>query len=287
MATIYGTPDNRALEVLTGTAVDDQFYPLGGWDLVQGGAGIDSVFVYGQSAGFEVFTEQGVTYVDALSGASAGAERALLYDVERIVFLDTVIDLTGSREFVGRDGADIFVGNAGLDTATYAGPREQFRIEQVGDRHFVRDLVGAGGNDQLQSVERVFFDDAKVALDLGGAARDAARLVGTLLGPAVVAGPGASPALVGLVLGLFDDGRTLVEMSQLAIAALGWDKDTLIGQILLNVWARPASPSETSAVSAVVESLSAAEVTALACDLGLIDARINLVGLADTGLPYL
>ena len=30
-----------------------------------------------------------------------------------------------------------------------------------------------------------------------------------------------------------------------------------------------------------------ADVAALACDLGLIDARINLVGLADAGLPFL
>jgi len=287
MPTYYGTPNNRTLEVLVGSAGDDQFYPLGGWDVVQGGAGIDAVFVYGVTADFELFTEQGVTYIDALSGASAGAERAQLYDVERVVFLDGETDLALPRHFVGRDGGDIFVGNAGLDSAAYAGLRDHYRIEKVGDRHFVRDLVGAGGTDQLQSVERIVFDDVKVAIDLGGAARDAARLIGTLLGPALVSGPAASPALVGLVLGLFDQGQTMAQVAGLAVGALAWDKETLIGQILLNVWARPASAVEMDAVSTILQDVSAADVAALACDLGLIDARINLVGLADAGLPFL
>jgi len=285
--TFYGTPNNRAREVLVGTSADELFYPLGGWDVVQGGGGIDTVFVYGQSAAFRVLTEQGITYVDALSGASAGSERAQLFEVERISFLDREIDLTAPQHFVGRDGGDIFVGNVGLDTATYAGKRGQFRIERVGDQHFVTDLLGSGGIDRLQSVERVRFDDTGVALDLGAAARDTARLVGTLLGPAVVSGPAASPALVGLVLGLFDQGRTLGQVAELAVTALGWNTDTLVAQILLNVWARPATAVELAAVSAAVQGLPAAEVATLACNLGLIDARINLVGLADSGLPYL
>jgi hypothetical protein len=133
MATFYGLPDNRTREVITGSDGDDLIYPLGGWDVVQGRGGIDSVFVYGEAAGFTVMTEQGITYIDALSGASAGAERAQLYDVERIVFLDEVVDLTLPGSFVGRDGGDIFVGGAGRDTATWAAPRGQFRIERVGD----------------------------------------------------------------------------------------------------------------------------------------------------------
>jgi hypothetical protein len=285
--TFYGTPNNRARELLVGTAADEFFYPLGGWDVVQGGGGIDTVFVYGQSSAFRVLTEQGITYVDALSGASAGSERAQLFEVERISFLDREVDLTAPQHFIGRDGGDIFVGNAGLDSATYTGPRSQYRIERVGDQHFVTDLLGVGGIDRLQSVERVRFDDTGVALDFGATARDTARLVGTLLGPAVVSGPGASPALIGLVLGLFDQGRTLGQVAELAVTALGWNTDTLVAQILLNVWARPATAVELAAVSAALQGLPAAEVATLACNLGLIDARINLVGLADTGLPYL
>jgi hypothetical protein len=287
MATFYGNPNNRAREVLVGGSADDLFYPLGGWDVVQGGAGIDTVFVYAQSSAFRVLTEEGVTYIDALSGASAGSERAQLFEVERIEFLDRVVDLTLPQAFVGRDGGDIFVGNAGLDTATYPGPRSQYRIERLGDQYLVTDIGGAGGIDRLQNVERLLFDDAKLALDLGGAAGSAARLVGTLLGPAYVAGPTASPALMGQVLALFDQGQSLSQVAQLAVSALGWDVDTLLAQVLHNVWARPATPAELSAVSAAVQGMPAADVATLACDLGLIDARIGLVGLGATGLPYL
>jgi Ca2+-binding RTX toxin-like protein len=287
MATFYGLPDNRDREVITGSDGDDLIYPLGGWDVVQGRGGIDSVFVYGEAAGFTVTTEEGITYIDALSGASAGAERAQLYDVERIVFLDEVVDLTLPRSFVGHDGGDIFVGGAGRDTATWAAPRGQFRIERVGDQHFVTDRVGAGGIDRLQGVERLVFSDGKVALDLGGAARDAARLVGTLLGPAFVSGSAAAQTLVGQVLALFDQGQTLAQVAQLAVGALGWNTETVVGQVLLNVWGRPATSAELVSVSAAVQGMPAAEVATLACNLGLIDARIHLVGLADAGLPYL
>lgn len=88
MANIYGTPNNRSREVIPGSEEDDFFYPLGGWDIVQGMGGLDTVFIHGLAANFQVMAEEGVAYVDALSGASAGVERALLYDVERIEFLD-------------------------------------------------------------------------------------------------------------------------------------------------------------------------------------------------------
>jgi hypothetical protein len=224
--------------------------------------------------------------VDALSGASAGSERAQLFDVERIEFLDEVIDLTLPQHFVARDGIDIFVGNAGIDTATYQGPRERYRVELVGDQHFVGDLVGAGGVDRLRHVERLVFDDGKLALDLGASARDTARLVGILLGPQVVSGPGAAPALVGQVLGLFDQGYSLSQLAQLAVEALGWNLDELLEQVLQNIWARPATSQELAAVSSAVQSLQPAEIVTLACDLGLIDARIDLVGLAESGLVY-
>jgi hypothetical protein len=224
--------------------------------------------------------------VDALSGASAGSERAQLFDVERIEFLDEVIDLTLPQHFVARDGTDIFVGNAGIDTVSYPGSRERYRVELVGDRHFVSDLVGAGGVDRLRNVERLVFDDGRLALDLGASARDTARLVGILLGPPLVSGPGAAPALVGQVLGLFDQGYSLSQLAQLAVGALGWNRDELLAQVLHNIWARPATSQELAAVSTAVQSLQPAEIVTLACDLGLIDARIDLVGLAESGLVY-
>lgn len=287
MPTYYGLPQNRTREVITGSETDDVFYPLGGWDIVQGKGGIDTVYVEGLSANFRLRTEEGVTYVDALSGASAGVESAQLYDIERVVFTDRAVDLTAPQSFVARDGNDNFVGNAGLDTVTYLAPRNQFRVERVGDYHFITDRVGAGGVDRLQKIERITFSDGKLALDLTGDARDTARLIGNLLGPQSVQGSADAERLVGLVLNLFDQGQSLLQVSEFAVKALGWNTETVIRQVFINALGREVTPSELGALLNDFASVSTAQVAELACNLGLIDARIGLTGLADTGLPYL
>ena len=47
MPTYFGTPNNRSMELITGSQGDDAFYPLGGWDIVQAQGGFDTVFVHG------------------------------------------------------------------------------------------------------------------------------------------------------------------------------------------------------------------------------------------------
>lgn len=69
-----------------GTSDDDIIYPGGGWDVVEGGAGIDTVVIVGRSSQFKLVFENGVTYIDALSGASAMTERAQLINVELVQF---------------------------------------------------------------------------------------------------------------------------------------------------------------------------------------------------------
>lgn len=287
MGIFYGKPQNREREVIQGSDADDMFYPLGGWDVVQGKGGLDTVYVEGRRANFRVLTEEGVTYIDALTGASAGVERAQLYDVERIDFIDGTVDLTLPQGFVGRDGNDVFVGNAGFDVVTYAGSRNQFKIERVGDFHFVTDTRGAGGTDRVQNVERLVFADGKVALDLDGAGRDAARLVGTLLGPQSVQGSPQAEQIVGAVLNLFDQGQSLSQVAGAAVSILGWDTPTLVSQLYLNALGRPASADELASLTQQLQGMPTPDVAVMACDLGLIDARIGLAGLASTGLNYL
>lgn len=286
MATFYGAPDNRTREVITASEGDDSIYPLGGWDVIQGKGGIDTVFVYGKAADFRLITEEGVTYINALSGASAGSASTQLYDVERVVFDDKTIDLAVAQRFEARDGNDNFVGNAGTDTVVYAAPIERYRIERSGDYQLITDLQGAGGVDRLRNIERLEFSNGKVALDLGGDARDAARLIGTLLGPQLVKGPQADKALLGTVIGFFDQGQSLLDVAQIAMNVLGWNKETLIAQVFLNGLGRPALPEETAALLASFQATPIAEMAALACNLGLVDTRIDLAGLASTGLVY-
>lgn len=90
---ILGKMHNQTKEILVGTADNDTIYPGGGWDIVDGGDGIDTVVIIGRSTEFKIIFDSGVTYIDALSGASAMTERAQLSNVEQVQFLDKTVSL--------------------------------------------------------------------------------------------------------------------------------------------------------------------------------------------------
>jgi hypothetical protein len=74
--------------------------------------------------------------------------------------------------------------------------------------------TSADGSDQLIDIERLAFADHQLALDLqptehGG---QALAFIG-LLAPGLI----SSPDAIGVVLNLFDQGQTLLQVSQLAL----------------------------------------------------------------------
>ena len=68
---------------------------------------------------------------------------------------------------------------------------------------------------------------------------------------------------------------------------LAWDARTLIEHLYAHALGRPGTEVEIVAVQDAVAGMSVAEIATLACELGLVDTRIDLVGLAGTGLHYL
>lgn len=286
---IYGTARNRTKEVIRGTAGNDDIYPLGGWDVVEAGAGLDTVYVAGRAADYRVNTLEGVTYIDSLSGASAGTESAQLIDVEYIRFEDrTLIDLTKPMVFKAGAGNETFVGNAGIDTVVFAGPKAAHKVERLGDSVFVSDLIGTGGSDRLRSVERLEFSDGKLALDLSGNARDAARLVGCLLGPGAVGDTASSANLqiMGVVLALRDSGKSVRDLASLAVAALALPNAVFFDLLFNNVVGRKPSAAESASLLPLLEQLRQEEFLTQVVEAGLADGAINLVGLAKTGVWF-
>jgi hypothetical protein len=71
------------------------------------------------------------------------------------------------------------------------------------------------------------------------------------------------------------------------MSILEWDTPTLLAQIYLNALGRAASAEELASLGQQLQGIPTSDVAVMACDLGLIDARIGLVGLASTGLNYL
>jgi Ca2+-binding RTX toxin-like protein len=288
---ILGQLHNQTREVLTGTAMDDTIYPGGGWDVVDGGDGFDTVVIVGRSTQFKLVFDNGVTYIDALSGASAMTERAQLNNVEQIQYLDKTVSLVVNDTLKGQPGTDFFDGGLGLDTVVYSGPIERYTINKSGNRYVVSEPTGSDDTDYLSNIERLQFSNGKLALDLDGNAGDAARLIGTLLGPSYV----KDKALAGLVIGLLDQNY-----SSEAIASMGLGTSMYLGlagsgsneafvkHVFKNVVGRPPQEAELQTyVGMLSNGTSQAALAVMAADTEFTAEQIGLTGLMLHGWEFL
>jgi hypothetical protein len=82
--------------------------------------------------------------------------------------------VNSSANLTGTGGADVLKpgagnnavdGGAGIDTAVYAGSKNNFTVTKADWGFDVVDKTGANGHDSLINVERIQFDDGYVAID--------------------------------------------------------------------------------------------------------------------------
>ena len=290
---ILGKLHNQTKEVLVGTADDDTIYPGGGWDVVDGGDGFDTVIIVGSSTQFKIVFDNGVTYIDALSGASASTERAQLTNVEQVEFVTDrkKVSLVVNDSFKGQPGIDYFDGGLGLDTVVYSGPQERYTINKTGNRYVVSESTGSDDTDYLSNIERLQFSNGKVALDVEtGNAGEAAKLIGALLGPTYV----KDKALAGIVINLLDQKYSSDTIANLGLATpmflsmAGSSSNTdFVKQVFTNVVGRAPTPSESSTyVNMLDAGTSQSALALMAAQTDLNAARINLVGLIQHGLEF-
>jgi Ca2+-binding RTX toxin-like protein len=288
---VLGKLHNQTREVLTGSAENDTIYPGGGWDVVDGGDGFDTVVIIGRSSEFKIVFDSGVTYIDALSGASALTERAQLSNVEQVQFLDKTVSLVVNDTIKGGPGTDFFDGGLGLDTVVYSGPQERYTINKSGNRYVVSEPTGSDDTDYLVNIERLQFANGKVALDVeNGNAGEAAKLIGALLGPTYV----KDKVLSGIVINLLDQKYTSDTIANLGLATpmylsmAGSSSNTdFVKQVFTNVVGRPPTPSESSTyVNMLDAGTSQSALALMAAHTDLNAARINLVGLVQHGLEF-
>ena len=271
--------------------MDDTIYPGGGWDVVDGGEGFDTVVIVGRASQFKLVFDNGVTYIDALSGASAMTERAELKNIEQIQFLDKTVSLVVNDTLKGQPGIDFFDGGLGLDTVVYSGPLERYSILKSGSRYVVSEPTGSDDTDYLINIERLQFSNGKVALDLNGNAGEAARLIGTLLGPNFVKDKG----LVGLVIGLLDqnlDTQTIASMGlgtsmYLQLAGSASNED-FVKHVFQNVVGHTPTAAESQPFVAMLNqgTSTQAALAAMAAETEMAATQIGLIGLTQTGLLY-
>jgi len=282
---ILGKLYNQTREVLVGTADDDTFYPGGGWDVVDGGLGIDTVVVIGRSSQFKLVLDNGVTYIDATSGASASTERTELINVELVQFLDKTVNLVANDTFKGQAGTDLFDGGLGTDTVVYSGPLVQYTVNKSGSRYIVSEPTGSDGTDYLTNIERLKFKDKFIAIDLDGNAGTTAKILGAVFGKESV----LNKSYVGIGLSFLDAGWTYDNLAGLALDAAGAKtNDQIVSLLWTNViGTKPTAADKQPFIALLENGMTAGALAHLAADSSFNTTNINLVGLAQTGIEYI
>ncbi len=121
---------------------------------------------------------------------------------------DSLIGIDGNDKLQGLSGNDHLDGGTGIDTAIYAGVRDNFTLTQTASGHTVMDATGTEGVDTLTAIERLQFADTSLALDIDGNAGQAYRLYRAAFD--------RQPDLPGLgwQIKAIDAGATLLQISQ-------------------------------------------------------------------------
>lgn len=204
---------------------------------------------------------------------------------------DTLIGLGGNDFFFGDAGDDHIDGGVGIDRAMYGGDRSSFRFVRTADGLVVRDLSGIEGIDTLVDVERLQFDDMHVAVDLDGHAGQVARIIGAMFGKAFL----GRTDYVGIGLKLADGGMAEADLAALAVgtdifAQLAGSRSNtdFVKLVFRNV---VGTEADAQSLAYFVGQLDRHELTQgamalMAAETDLCAQQIDLVGLADAGLPY-
>lgn len=196
---------------------------------------------------------------------------------------DTVLGNAANNTITGGAGDDTIDGAGGADIAVYAGARAGYTLSLSGA---LATVSGASdGSDTLTNVERLHFADAKLAIDLAGHAGQVAKLLGVVFGPASL----SNKQYVGIGLSYLDTGTTYEQLAALAVGATGTSTpDGIVALLWSNLFGAPPTSEQAAPYVAMLAggSASVGALTVLAADLGLNAERIDLVGLATTGLEY-
>ena len=203
------------------------------------------------------------------------------------------VDVARETTFVGDAGNNTFTppmglawtvdGGAGIDTIVIPATLAQMHVEASATGHTLQRMTD-GAMLELVNVERVTLSDTQLALDLDGHAGEAARLIGAVGGPALL----DNKPLVGEVIRALDAGISAQSLAQLGLQLLGANTPGQVTQLLwTNVVGSAPTPAQLQPfIDMMAQGVTGGELAVLAGNLELNAVRIDLVGLAATGIEF-
>ena len=200
---------------------------------------------------------------------------------------DFILAAGGNDTLNGLEGNDTLNGGLGTDTAVYSSNRANYTVLGTS---LGMTVSGTEGNDTLTGIERFQFADQKIAIDLndGQAASNTVRLIDAAFDAPTIQ---AHPDYVGIGLGLFDSGQSMLQVSQLVIGVLGnLDNDTFVDTVYQNVIGNAPSAEDHNLYAGLLTgsggTLSQAQLLEIAANSEVNATNIDLFGLQQTGVEF-
>ena len=261
-----------------------------------------TVFSYGISNDQYTVTSLPDRVVEGPRGGIDTVHAAITYtlpeDVENLVLTGSATNGIGNAAnnvLQGNAANNILDGQGGIDTAVFGAMRADTTLGRTAAGYTL--TTSAGGTDSLLNIERLKFADIGVALDVGASqsAGQTVLLLGAALPGQLVFDP-SKLELLGAVIGLFDAGYSLRELSGALLRLPVWDVLTgravptnldIANYLLSNVnGGAPDQATLDAAVNALnTESFQGDWLAGLASSPAN-QLRLGLVGLMDTGLEF-
>jgi len=200
-----------------------------------------------------------------------------------------------------RNGNYLINGGSGIDKVVVGDKASFYKVVLYQDnKYLLQNPAGTHAVSLLNQVERLQFTDKNIALDLAPtqAAGQTALLIGAVL-PGQLVYDVSKQALLGSVIGLFDQGFTLNQLSGAILRLPIWDVLTgkaaptnadIAGYLVNNVYGGTQTATITNAA---IAAMNAETPTTQGTFLATLAAsttsqsHIDLVGIQSTGLIYL
>jgi Ca2+-binding RTX toxin-like protein len=197
----------------------------------------------------------------------------------------------GNDVLAGGPGDDQLIDEEGRDIAVFAGSHASYRIVRLGDTWQVIDEGGSDGADDLIAIERLFFADSFVAVDLDGAAGNTAKLIGAIFGEQYLI-----PEFVGIGISFFDAGWSMQQVAQLALntdlyvqLAGSRSNADFVQLVYENVVGFAPSASEQAYYQGFLDrgDMTQAQLAVMAAETAENALSIDLIGLSSTGIEFI
>lgn len=201
------------------------------------------------------------------------------------VTIENVIAGQGNDILIGNNGSNNLDGGLGIDTVIVESARNQFSLQQTSNGYILSEKKESDNEDKLINIERLEFNDYKLALDLDEHAGEVAKLLGAVFGAASV----SNQTYVGIGLSELDQGLSYEQLGEFAINATGLsDHDDIVTLLWKNLFDTDPKESDISPYVTLLDSgeISIGNLAILAADSNYNSQNINLPELSHTGIAY-